>query len=314
MSKIDFHSNPLALAPLAGYTDLPFRSLAKRFGVDLTFSEMISSEALIRNSQKSLKMLEKSPLEIPFIVQIAGANENSIKEAVLMLNDIEGIDGIDLNCGCPVPKVVSQNAGSNLLKDLPKLANLIQIIKKYSNKTYTSTKVRLGYDKKIPEQIAQAVQDAGADFLSIHGRTRAGGYSSKVDYEAIRKAKMKCPNLPIFANGDINSFKKAKFVKDLTNANGLMIGRGALGRPWIFHQIKNNGEYSLELVRECVIGHFDMMVEFYGQKGVYMFRKHLHSYSKGFDGASIFRQNINSIDDINQIREMINEFFSFYPE
>lgn len=310
MSKIDFSKNPLALAPLAGYTDLPFRSLAKRFGVDLTFSEMISSEALIRNSQKSLKMLEKSALETTFIVQIAGSNENSIKEAVLMLNDIDGIDGIDLNCGCPVPKVVSQNAGSNLLKDLPKLSKILEIIKKHSNKTYTSAKVRLGYDEKIPEQIAKAVKNSGVDFLSIHGRTRAGGYSAKVDYEAIKRAKDECANLPIFANGDIKSLENANFVKELTKADGLMIGRGALGKPWIFRQIKNKEEATLELVKECVLTHFDMMIEFYGPKGVYMFRKHLHSYSKGFDEASSFREKINSINDTKAVREVISEFFS----
>ncbi|MDR1976236.1 MAG: tRNA-dihydrouridine synthase family protein, partial [Campylobacteraceae bacterium] len=208
MNTIDFSQSLTALAPLAGYTDLPFRTVCKKFGVDVTFSEMISANALAYNSKKTFHMLEKSPDETPYIVQIAGSDIGNIIKAVEILNDIEGIDGIDLNCGCPVPKVVAQDAGSSLLKDLPHLARIIEAIKKHSNKRYTSAKVRIGFVEKIPETIARAVENAGADFMSIHGRTRAGGYKAEVDYDAIKRARA-AVQIPIFANGGITTYEKA---------------------------------------------------------------------------------------------------------
>jgi len=306
---INFSQGIVALAPLAGYTDLPFRSVVKKFGADLTFSEMISSNALQHNSQKTFKMLEKSPNEKPYIVQIAGSDVNVVREAVEILNDIDGIDGIDLNCGCPVPKVVSQNSGSSLLLDLPHLAKIIETIKKYSNKQYTSTKVRLGYVDKIPEQIAKAVEGSGADFISVHGRTRAGAYKATVDYEAIAKVKQSV-NIPVLANGDITSFDKAMEVKKITGCDSLMIGRGAVGNPWIFYQLKY-GKSMLDdaLKAKIILEHYDSMIEFYGSRGVSMFRKHLHVYSKGFNEASAFRDTINHIVDEQEARVLIKEFF-----
>jgi len=313
MSKqIDFTKGVNALAPLAGFTDLPFRSLVKKFGADLTFSEMISSNALIYNSEKTYKMLEKSPLETPYIVQIAGSDENVIKEAVLRLNDLDGIDGIDLNSGCPVPKVVSQGAGSALLKDLSKLRRILEIIKKNSNKRYTSVKVRLGFDKKIPGEIAKALQDSEIDFVSVHGRTRAGGYKARVDYEAIAVIN-EALRIPVLANGDITSFGVAEEVKKITGCTSLMIGRGAIGNPWIFYQLKNSLEdVSKEKIKEIVLEHFDNMVSFYGNRGVIMFRKHLHTYSKGLPKASAFRDTINKIDKEDEAKKIISEFFSIH--
>lgn len=306
---INFGANPLALAPLAGFTDLPFRSLVKSFGADITFSEMISANALIRNSSKTYKMLEHLELETPFIVQIAGSDIDVIKQAVLILNDMDRIDGIDLNCGCPVPKVVAQNSGSNLLKDLPLLSNLLECIKKYSNKRYTSVKIRLGFSEKYPEKIVLSVHDR-VDFISIHGRTRSGGYSSKVDYEAIKNAKQ-CSKVPVFANGDITSFQKAKEVKELTKCEGLMIGRGAIGNPWIFHQIKtNSSEVSKSLKKQIVFKHLDEMIKFYGDKGLVIFRKHLHNYSKGYENATEFRNMINRIEQEESLRNAMRDFFS----
>jgi len=309
---IDFSQGIVALAPLAGYTDLPFRSVVKKFGADLTFSEMISSNALQHNSQKTFKMLEKSPNENPYIVQIAGSDVNVVREAVEILNDIEGIDGIDLNCGCPVPKVVSQNSGSSLLLDLPHLTKIIETIKKYSNKQYTSTKVRLGYVDKIPEQIAKAVEGSGADFISVHGRTRAGAYKATVDYEAIAKVKQSV-NIPVLANGDITSFDKAMEVKQITGCDSLMIGRGAVGNPWIFYQLKY-GKSMLDdaLKAKIILEHYDSMIEFYGSRGMSMFRKHLHVYSKGYEEASAFRDTINHIADVQEARNTIKEFFNIH--
>jgi tRNA-dihydrouridine synthase B len=312
MPIIDFSKKDLvALAPLAGYTDLPFRTLAKEFGADLTFSEMISSNALIYHSSKTYKMLEKSPQEFPYIVQIAGSDIEVIKNALKILNTIEGIDGIDLNCGCPVPKIVSQNAGSSLLQDLDHLSKIVETIKKYSNKNYTSVKSRLGFNEKIAPDIAKACEKAGADFVTFHGRTRAGKYKAPIDYTPIKEAK-EAVDIPIIANGDITSLEIAKYVRDYTKCDGIMIGRGAVGNPWIFYQIKNNlKEVSKDKIKEIVLRHYDLMVEFYGQKGVGIFRKHIHNYSKGLPNASEFRDSVNRVDDIEVVRAMIGEFFSY---
>ncbi|WP_024953878.1 tRNA dihydrouridine synthase [Sulfurospirillum arcachonense] len=310
MKLIDFDQGIVALAPLAGYTDLPFRNVVKKFGADLTFSEMISANALQHNSKKTFKMLEKSPLETPYIVQLAGSDLSVIREAVEMLNDIEGIDGIDLNCGCPVPKVVSQSSGSSLLLDLPHLVNILETIKKYSNKQYTSAKVRLGFVEKIPEQIGKAVESSGVDFMSVHGRTRAGAYKAPVDYDAIARVKQSV-KIPVLANGDITSFEKAMEVKEITGCNSLMIGRGAIGNPWIFYQLKHAKEsVDSEIKATIILEHYDSMVEFYGSQGVSMFRKHLHVYSKGVAEASSFRNKINTIVDSNQMRDEIENFFN----
>ena len=309
---IDFSQGIIALAPLAGYTDLPFRNVVKKFGADLTFSEMISSNALQHNSKKTFKMLEKSSNETPYIVQITGSDLVAIRDAVEILNDIEGIDGIDLNCGCPVPKVVSQNSGSSLLLDLPHLSKIIETIKKHSNKQYTSAKVRLGYVDKIPEEIAKAVEGSGVDFMSVHGRTRAGAYKAPVDYEAIAKIKQSV-NIPVLANGDITSYEKAMEVKKITGCDSLMIGRGAIGNPWIFYQLKY-GESMVndELKAKIILEHYDSMIEFYGSRGVSMFRKHLHVYSKGYEEASAFRNKINTMVVVEQVRDEIEDFFNIH--
>jgi len=298
------------LAPLAGYTDLPFRSVAKEFGADVTISEMISSNALKYHSTRTFKMIEKAPSETPYIVQIAGSDVEVIKEAVLILNDIEGIDGIDLNCGCPVPKIVSQCSGSSLLTDLPQMSRIIETIKKYSNKEYTSVKSRLGFNEKIAPEIARACESAGADFITFHGRTRAGKYKAPIDYTPIKEAKLDV-NIPVIANGDITSLEIAQHVKEYTNCDGIMIGRGAVGNPWIFYQLKHNLQtINQEKIKEIVLRHYDLMIEFYGDKGVSIFRKHLHTYSKGFPAASEFRDKINRINDKVALREKISQFFS----
>lgn len=309
---LDF-SRPLhVLAPLAGLTDLPFRSVVKKFGADLTVSEMISSNALVHNSRKSLKMVEKSPLEVPYSVQIAGSDETIVRGAVEILNDIEGIDIIDLNCGCPVPKIVSHGSGSSLLQDLDKMGRIIRTIKETSNKPLTSAKVRIGFQEKRPVDIAKTVEDAGADFIAVHGRTRAGKFKSEVDYDAIRQIK-EAVGIPVIANGDITDYAKAQWVLDFTGADGVMIGRGAVGRPWLFYQLKHgvpDDAIVPELKRKIILEHFDQMILFYGDYGATLFRKHLHTYSKaGYRGASEFRNRVNRIADPKEMRELIEAFF-----
>jgi tRNA-dihydrouridine synthase B len=311
MPSLDF-SNPLyALAPLAGFTDLPFRSVVKKFGVDLTVSEMISSNALIHNSKKTYRMLEKAPIENPYSIQIAGSDLEVIRRAVEIINEREDVTCIDLNCGCPAPKVVNNLQGSSLLTDLPQMAKVIETIKKYSNKEYTSIKFRLGFNEKNHIEIAKLCEDAGADYIAVHGRTRAGRYKAPVDYDALAEIK-KNIHIPMFANGDIDTPQKAKWVREYTGAEGVMIGRAAVGKPWIFKQIKEGmDEPTPELIKEVVLEHFDQMIKHYDTYGAIIFRKNLHSYSKaGYQGASVFRNEVNRIEDPKEMREVIEDFFS----
>ncbi len=309
--KLDFSSPLLMLAPLAGFTDMPFRSIVKRFGVDLTVSEMISSDALVYNNKKTASMLEKSPLETPYSVQIAGSDPEILKKAVDILNEKDGIDVIDLNCGCPVPKVVNNLQGSALLSDLKKMKKAIETIVRYSDKDYTSVKMRLGFSEKNHIEIAKVCEDAGADFIAVHGRTRSGRFRSPVDYDAIAEVKDSV-SIPVIANGDIDSPQKASMVLSHTACDGIMIGRGAIGKPWIFAEIKDPGFAVDETILRCtVLDHFDQMVRHYGEYGAILFRKHLHAYSRsGYRGAALFRDKINKILDPVLMRYEIENFFN----
>jgi len=311
MDKLDFSKPLYALAPLAGFTDLPFRSVVKKFGVDLTVSEMISSNALVHSSKKTYRMLEKSSGENPYSIQIAGSDLEVIRGAVEIINEQKGVTAIDLNCGCPAPKVVNNLQGSSLLTDLPQMGRVIETIKKYSNKPYTSVKMRLGFNEKNHVEIAKIAEASGADYIAVHGRTRAGRYKEPVDYDAIREIK-EAVNIPVIANGDIDSPQKARKILEYTGADGVMIGRAAVGKPWIFQQIKAGmDEVSSELVKEVVLEHFDQMIAYYDKYGAIMFRKNLHSYSKaGYQGASAFRDTINRMEDPKEMREVIEAFFS----
>ncbi|HEG3195397.1 TPA: tRNA-dihydrouridine synthase [Campylobacter upsaliensis] len=304
---IDFKANLLFLAPMAGFTDPPFRSVVKQFGADVTISEMISSNALVYESQKSLKMLEKTPFETPYIVQIAGGDEDILKKAVLILNELDFIDGIDFNCGCPVNKVVKQCAGSALLENLELFRKLVGVIKTHNKKQFTSVKFRLGFNDKYPEKMAQICEELGVDFISIHGRTRKQLYSGSADYNSIAKAK-KSVKIPVIANGDINA-QNAKEVLKITACEGLMIGRASVGNPWIFYEIKEGKSVNEALKKRIILTHFEEMIKHYKAMGVSIFRKHLHEYSKGYKDASAFRDMINRIDDANLMRTKIEEFF-----
>lgn len=307
--KLSFDKPIFVLAPLAGFTDLPFRSVVKKFGADLTVSEMLSSNALVHGSKKTLHMLQKAPIEDPYSVQIAGSSVDIVKGAVEILNDEDGIDIIDLNCGCPVPKVVGHGSGSSLLLDLPLMGSIIRTIKDTSNKNMTSVKIRLGFEKKNHIEIAKMVEDSGADFLAVHGRTRAGKFKAAVDYDAIAEIK-NAVNIPVIANGDIDSYEKAKWVLEHTGSDGVMIGRGAVGAPWIFHQLKTgSSEIDQKIKHDIILEHFDKMIEFYGPRGAIMFRKHTHTYSKGYRGASSLRNDVNSISDVKEYRDILDNFF-----
>lgn len=305
---IDFSKNPLFLAPMADISDKAFRYICKTFGADVSVSEMISSNALVFENDKTLKMLEKNELETPYIVQLSGSDASVMKKAVMILNDFEGIDGIDLNAGCPVNKVIKQCAGSALLDNLELLKELLYTIKTYSNKKTTSVKIRLGFVNKTVLDTVKAIDDL-VDFIAIHGRTRAQMYKPDiVDYELIAKAKS-ISKVPIVANGDIND-TNYQDIKLKTNADGLMIGRGAIGKPWIFKQIKTGEILSNDDKLEAILLHFDKMCELCDEFACVRFRKHLHEYSRGLDGASEFRNAVNRIDNNMQMRDSIGSFFA----
>ncbi|SFV62168.1 tRNA dihydrouridine synthase B [hydrothermal vent metagenome] len=285
--------------------------MVKKFGADLTVSEMLSTNALAYQSKKTFKMLEKSPLEDPYSVQIAGSDTDIIRQAVEIINERDGITAIDLNCGCPVPKVVNNLSGSALLTDLPKMGRAIETIKKYSNKEYTSVKIRLGFDSKNHIEIAKVCQESGADFIAVHGRTRVGKFKAEVDYDAIAEIKESI-DIPVIANGDIDSASKAKWVLEHTKADGIMVGRASIGKPWIFHQMREgSGSVDSTLVKAIVLEHFDQMIAHYGDYGAILFRKHLHTYSKaGYQNASSFRNLVNNISNPSEMRDEVSTFFS----
>ena len=299
------------LAPLASYTDLPFRSVVKKFGCDMTFSEMINVNAIAYNNEKTKKMMQKSPLEKPYFVQVAANNvENAIK-AVEIINEIDWIDGIDINLGCPVNKARRSGFGGVLLKDenINLLKDIVSSIVKTSKKI-VSAKMRLGFDKIVAVDRAKLLEDLGIEFLTVHGRSVKQMYKGKADYEEIKKV-VESVNIPVIANGDITDFKKAEYVLNFTGASGVAIGRGAVGKPWIFLEMKQKGNITQKQKKEVILEHFNQMISFYGEYGVVLFRKHAHAYSKGISKASEFRSKINEAKDIEVVRKLIEEYWCF---
>ncbi len=297
------------LAPLAGYTDLPFRSVVKKFGCDLTFSEMINVNAIAYDNEKTKKMMIKSPLENPYFIQIAANNIEKTIQAVEIINENNDIDGIDINLGCPVQKARKSGYGGVLLKDenKDKLKEIVNTIIKTSKKP-VSAKIRLGFEKKVAVERAKLLQDLGIEFLTVHGRTVKQMYKGQANYEEIKKV-VKALDIPVIANGDITDYEKAKQVLDFTGAKGVAIGRGAIGKPWIFLEMKQNGVITPEQKKEVLLEHFNQMINWYGEYGAILFRKHLHQYSKGIAKASEFRNKINEETNPDKIRKFIEEYF-----
>ncbi len=298
----------IALAPLAGYTDLPFRKVVKKYNADWTISEMINANALKYQNEKTLKMIQKNENETPYSVQIAANNAEVAKAAVEVLNEYEFIDGIDLNVGCPVKKAIKSGYGGNLLNEPDNLASIISTIAKTHNKKFFSVKMRIGFDEINGVERAKLIEDNGAEILTVHGRTVKQMYSGETNYEEIKNIK-KSLKIPVLANGNIDSYQKAKWVMEYTNCNGVMIGRGAIGNPWIFKEIKLQRNVTQEEKKDVIIEHLKAMIEWYGEYGVILFRKHLHTYSKGYKGASEFRTKINSITSYKELLDLIEEFF-----
>ncbi len=311
-------STPVILAPMSGVTDLPYRKLVKRFGAGLVVSEMIASRAMIVQSRQSMK---KSAIlhndATGACVQLAGCEPKVIAESAKMNEDM-GAKIIDLNFGCPAKKVVGGYSGSALMKD-EKLAAEILYSAVKAVKIPVTLKMRTGWDDntKNAPVIAKIAEDAGIKMVTVHGRTRCQFYTGKADWEFILKVK-KSVKIPVVANGDIVCFDSAKEALHKSGADGIMVGRGAYGKPWLISQIAHflkTGEKlpdpSLKEQLVIVLNHYDDMINYYGaDAGVKLARKHLGWYSSGLPNSSEFRAFINRTFNAAEVKEKIQEFYN----
>ena len=290
IGKIELGEFPLLLAPMEDVSDPPFRALCKEHGADVVYTEFISSEGLIRNAAKSTIKLDIYKKERPVGIQIFGANLDSMLQAVDIVEETKP-DIIDINFGCPVKKVVCKGAGAGILRDIDKMEMLTREMAKRTNLPLT-VKTRLGWDEKSIKivEVAERIQDAGAQAIAIHGRTRSQMYKGLADWTLISEVKnnprMK---IPVFGNGDVNSPEKAVEMRDKYGLDGAMIGRASIGNPWFFNQVKHFFKTREHLPEPTLIEritmaekHLKMAIEWKGEKlGVLETRRHYSSYFKG---------------------------------
>ena len=309
--------NNLFVAPMAGVTDRPFRQLCKRFGAGLAVSEMVSSNSLLWGSAKTRRRANHEGEVEPISVQIAGADPQMMAEAA-RYNVDEGAQIIDINMGCPAKKVCNVMAGSALLQNEPLVGRILEAVVKAVDVPVT-LKIRTGWDKanRNALRIARIAEEAGIRALAIHGRTRACQYQGEAEYDTIAAVKAQA-RIPVIANGDITSPEKARQVLDHTGADGVMIGRAAQGRPWIFREIEHylrTGE-KLEPPRVAEIHavlreHLLDLYGFYGtDTGVRVARKHISWYTKGLVGSAQFRHAMNQLQTVEEQLAAVDAFFN----
>ena len=306
--------NKAILAPMAGVTTLPYRLFMREMGCKIFISEMVSAKGLYYKSKNTFPLMETNELEHKDSVtgiQIFGSEPEIMGEITERYINDTAFDFIDINMGCPMKKIVNNGDGSALLKDLDKANKVVREVKSASSKP-VSVKVRLGFNENIIEDIIKAIEDGGADMITVHGRTREQVFTGEVDYDGIKKAK-ETASVPLIANGDLDKYLKAKEKMDYTGADGVMIGRGANYDPFIFSQFnecisgKKVSEYSLRDKIDAARKHFEIHLKYSkDKKKVIEFRKYLYWYIKGIKNSAKIRNSINNVNEIDQVYEIFN--------
>jgi len=308
--------NNVILAPMSGISDLPFRRIAKRFGAGLVISEMIASQAMIRRNHRTMKMATNCAEEYPMAVQLAGC-EPEVMAAAARLNAERGAAIIDINMGCPAKKVVNGYAGSALMQDEKLAARLIEATVKAVD-IPVNLKMRTGWDdaNRNAPQLARIAEENGTKMVTVHGRTRAQQYNGRADWLFISEVK-KAVSIPVVANGDVTTLDDARDILEQSGADGVMIGRGCLGRPWFLGQVTHfltTGERlpdpDVSRRMEILLGHYNDMLSHYGEAiGLRNARKHVGWYSRGLPRSTEFRAAVNSSRNPDEVRALIENFF-----
>ena len=304
--------NPLILAPMAGVTDLPFRLLCREQGAGLVCMEMISAKAIAFHNRNTEKLMQIAPGEQPVSLQLFGSDPEIISGIAREIED-RPFDILDLNMGCPVPKIVGNGEGSALMRD-PKLVERIVTQTVRAVKKPVTIKIRKGFDDNHVNavEIAKIAEASGAAAVAVHGRTREQYYSGKADWEIICKVK-EAVRIPVIGNGDVDSPARAKALLSETGCDGIMIGRAARGNPWIFRQIRTyleTGEEEakppIEEVRQMMLRHGRMQVDYKGDyTGIREMRKHISWYTAGYPHSARLRAQINSVESLGELEELI---------